>query len=82
LRVNKSEARYTARPVPKAVASVNSASVAASMQVNGHVLVVVKELKPFMHAALVLVCQHRLKRESVSSVWREPLSGNVRFGAH
>jgi len=55
LRVDKSEARYTARPVPKAVASVNSASVAASMQVNGHVLVVAKELKPFTHAALVLV---------------------------
>ena len=50
----QSESRYAARPVPNAVPFVNSASVAASIQ-KGDVLVVVKDLETFTHAAVIPV---------------------------
>ena len=49
----QSESRYTARAEPKAVPSVNSASVAGPVQANGNELVVVKDLEPFTHAVVI-----------------------------
>ena len=49
----QSESRYTVRAVPKAVPSVNSASVAGPVQANGNELVVVKDLEPFTHAVVI-----------------------------
>ena len=50
----QSEARVTAA-VPEATPSVNSVSVSAPVPVTGDALVVVKDLEPFTHAALIPV---------------------------
>ena len=49
----QSQSRYTAPVVPKAFPSANSASAAAPVEVNGDELVVVKDLDPFTHTAVI-----------------------------